>query len=105
MEKRARKVLEWFAIEGNSKWLLIFDNIDKDDTSGVEDQEAYNVESFFPGADQGSIIITTRLKHLEELGESLRLGVLSQEEALEVLAKTQEELLSKMIAITGGQVR
>jgi hypothetical protein len=39
MEKRARKVLEWFAIEGNSKWLLIFDNIDKD--SGIEDHEAY----------------------------------------------------------------
>jgi len=27
--ERAREVLRWFTLEGNSKWLLIFDNIDK----------------------------------------------------------------------------
>jgi hypothetical protein len=86
-EKKAREVLDWFALEGNSQWLLIFDNIDKDYDSKIEDEEAYNVESFFPGTDQGSIIITTRLKRLEELGKSLRIGILSPEETLEILAE------------------
>jgi hypothetical protein len=28
VEQRARYVLRWLAIEGNSRWLIIFDNID-----------------------------------------------------------------------------
>ena len=87
MEKKAREILKWFTIKGNSKWLLIFDNIDKDETSGIEDKETYNVEEFFPGADHGSIVITTRLKHLKELGKSIPVGILDEEEALEVLAE------------------
>lgn len=29
VEKRARHVLQWLALEGNSRWLVIFDNVDQ----------------------------------------------------------------------------
>ncbi|KAH0541264.1 hypothetical protein FGG08_004269 [Glutinoglossum americanum] len=87
VERKAREVLSWLSLEGNSKWLLIFDNIDKDDALGIGDEEAYCIESFFPGADQGSIIITTRLKRLGEFGKPLPVGILGQGEALELLAE------------------
>ncbi|CAG8934788.1 unnamed protein product [Penicillium salamii] len=85
-ERLAQEVLRWLSVADNSKWLLIFDNVDKsapsDDSS---EKESYDIGEFFPTADQGFIIITTRLNHLTELGISLKIEKLAPEMAFELL--------------------
>ncbi|KAH8434342.1 uncharacterized protein LDX57_011991 [Aspergillus melleus] len=87
-ERLAQEVLKWFSIEGNSKWLLIFDNVDKYSSSEVpRDSDAYDIGEFFPIADQGFIVITTRLNQLTEIGTPLRIEKLAPEMAFELLQR------------------
>ncbi|KAK0388963.1 hypothetical protein NLU13_2540 [Sarocladium strictum] len=62
------EVLEWLGQEGNSNWLLVFDNIDLDPNS-AEDRKrgAFKVADYLP-AGQGSILITSRLETLSQIG-------------------------------------
>lgn len=70
--KAAQDILKWFALKGNTQWLLIFDNIDKTSYEEEPDQHtgmsSYDITKYFPGGDTGSIIITTRLQRLVSLG-------------------------------------
>lgn len=60
-KKRAKEVLEWFSREGNERWLLVYDNIDKtsygekEPRSNEQPSSAYNIEDYFPDGDTGSI--------------------------------------------------
>lgn len=54
------KALEWFLLEGNDRWLLIYDNVDLEST----DPGGFALDTFFPAKDCGSIIVTTRLASL-----------------------------------------
>ncbi|KAJ6016957.1 hypothetical protein N7451_000336 [Penicillium sp. IBT 35674x] len=85
IEQRARDVLEWLTQDGNSRWSIIFDNIDQYSPidSGVRD--AYDITKFFPAADHGSILITTRLSGLTQLGESFPIPKLESTEAIQLL--------------------
>lgn len=93
-QRQADAFLEWLALKGNHKWLMIYDNVDKDtmmdDTDdaddGNADDGAYPVETFFPKADQGAIIVTTRLQRLQELGEDISLARMDPQDALQLLA-------------------
>lgn len=64
----------------NRERLIIFDNVDRE--SGVDnaDPYAFDVTRYFPGADHGLVLITTRLANLEQLGRSWKLGRLSKEQ-------------------------
>lgn len=55
-----RQVLKWFSLDGNDRWLLIFDNVDRapDDEGGVD------IMAYFPPRDRGSILVTSRLVSL-----------------------------------------
>ncbi|KAL1616049.1 hypothetical protein SLS56_011586 [Neofusicoccum ribis] len=55
-------VLQWLSVPTNTKWLLILDNVDHDYLSEPKDPGAFNIEAYFPDIDQGSILITSRLK-------------------------------------------
>ena len=66
-EAEAAAVLKWLALERNRGWLMIFDNVDRDVSLKEEDDQAYDVRSFLPAADHGSVLITTRLPSLGEL--------------------------------------
>jgi hypothetical protein len=75
----------------NDKWLLVFDNVDRDDSAELQDPDAFNPKTYFPSADQGSILITTRLSRLEQLGSSWRLSGMSEDQGrnlLELMAGT-----------------
>jgi hypothetical protein len=72
-----RDVMGWLSHPDNKEWLLIFDNIDREHSPDVGDPDAYDVERYFSGADHGSILITTRLAKLEQLGNSHHLGKVS----------------------------
>jgi hypothetical protein len=64
-------VLDWLARPDNVDWLLIFDNVDHDLGQGSE-RGAYDIRQYLPG-DHGSVLITTRLARLAQLGDSRRL--------------------------------
>ncbi|KAJ5715197.1 uncharacterized protein N7483_012378 [Penicillium malachiteum] len=85
LEQQANYVLDWLAKDGNSRWLLIFDNIDQYSpiTSGIGDE--YDIGAFFPSADHGSILITSRLPGLSELGKSFPVHRLKVMDAIYLL--------------------
>jgi len=75
-----RDVMSWLSRPDNRDWLIIFDNVDRE--SGVDntDSDAYDITRYLPGADHGSVLITTRLANLEQLGSSRRLERLNREQ-------------------------
>lgn len=68
--------------------LVIFDNVDRDYPAEVEDIPAYDLESFFPAADLGSILITTRFPHLGESGAATQVTRVDKDQALQILTNT-----------------
>ncbi|KAJ5556315.1 hypothetical protein N7494_000230 [Penicillium frequentans] len=69
VEQRARHMLRWLALDGNSRWLIIFDNIDQYSPFSSAIGDRYDIWEFFPKAYHGSILITSRLQDVTELGE------------------------------------
>ena len=63
-------VLKWFCRPSNNKWLLIFDNVDHEYSAQSEDPESFHLKEYLPEADQGSILITSRLAGLWRLAGS-----------------------------------
>ena len=82
------EVLEWFGKPGNTQWLLIYDNIDRDASDEVHDPEAYDIRKYFPNSDHGSIIITTRRLQLRHLGDGLKVNTMTTQEGTELLRNT-----------------
>lgn len=68
-----RDMIDWLGQPGNSKWLLIFDNVDQDYLRQDADPDAYNVTRYFSGTDNGSVLITTRVAKFAQLGVAWRL--------------------------------
>jgi hypothetical protein len=77
----AKDVLAWLARVDNTEWLLIIDNVDREFGQHSEDPEAYDVRRYLSGADHGSVLITTRLARLEQLGNSHQLGKVKDDQA------------------------
>ncbi|KAL1893605.1 hypothetical protein Sste5346_006436 [Sporothrix stenoceras] len=59
-------VLDWLARPDNVDWLLIFDNVDQDHEQGGT-TSVFDIRRYLPG-DHGSILITTTLLQLAQLG-------------------------------------
>ena len=74
------EVLRWFSIPGNDRWLLVIDNVDRAYPSVNQDPDAFDVEEYFPDADHGSLLITSRLEELRQLGSSHRLGGMNEDQ-------------------------
>ncbi|KAK4233637.1 acyl transferase/acyl hydrolase/lysophospholipase [Achaetomium macrosporum] len=64
-------VLDWLGRPDNVDWLLVFDNVNQDFEQSSE-TSAYDIRRYLPG-DHGSVLITTRLAQLAQLGDSKRL--------------------------------
>ena len=67
----------WLSRQGNTRWLLIYDNYDE--------PENYRIKQYFPYRAQGSILITTRSSFIS-FGKVLKLKPLQKEQGLQVLA-------------------
>ncbi|KAL6712997.1 hypothetical protein ACLMJK_009393 [Lecanora helva] len=83
--EKAKAVLRWLALEGNCQWLVVFDNVDRDHPTKVDDSQAYDIELFFLATDHGSILITTRLSYLGLLGKSTQVSRVDSEQAFRIL--------------------
>ncbi|KAI9891753.1 MAG: hypothetical protein M1814_002503 [Vezdaea aestivalis] len=80
-----RHVLRWFSQPENSKWLLIYDNVNRDNSPEMNDPQSYAVEDFFPGTDHGAILITSRLRAMQEHGNDLSIGNMSEHQGVKLL--------------------
>jgi hypothetical protein len=79
-----RECQRWLSIPSNSHWLLVIDNADRD-YRDKGDSQAYNVKEYFPDADHGSILITSRLSNLQRLGSGVKLGIVGANQARAIL--------------------
>ncbi|RYN57987.1 hypothetical protein AA0117_g13189 [Alternaria alternata] len=86
-----KDVMAWLARPDNTAWLLIFDNVDREYTAQGGDPDAYDVRRYLSGADHGSVLITTRLARLEQLGESQQLGKVSEAQAKAIFKSWYEQ--------------
>ena len=93
-QEKANAVLRWLALDENRRWLLIFNNVDRDYQAEAEDQQAYDIESFWPAADHGSMLITTRLPHLEEHGSTTKVMSVNREQGRQILQNSVRRCLS-----------
>lgn len=84
LDAAIKNVMDWLSIPDNASWLLILDNVDQDYRDPHAGPDAYDVRSYYPVADHGSILITTRLIGLEQLGTPLRVGRVDKEQALAI---------------------
>lgn len=75
----ATAVLKWLAIEENNAWLVIFDNAEKIDSSRVDASDFFDLREFFPEADHGAIIVTTRQRSLTSLGKGIEISPADQD--------------------------
>lgn len=66
-DEMVKFVLEWFSRPSNNKWLLIFDNVDREYSAQSTDPEAFDLKEYLPEADHGSILITSRLTDMPRL--------------------------------------
>ncbi|KAF3012728.1 hypothetical protein E8E15_001973 [Penicillium rubens] len=88
VEQRARHMLRWLALDGNSRWLIIFDNIDRYHPFDSSISNGYDIAEFFPKADHGSILITSRLQGLTELGEPFPVQRLDSHSSIQLLLQS-----------------
>jgi hypothetical protein len=73
LEDVAKRVLNWFDSEGNDRWLLIFDNVDR----APDDIGGFDIQAYFPSRDLGSVLVTTRLATLPINGHRRALSPMS----------------------------
>jgi hypothetical protein len=101
-----KDVMAWLARPDNTDWLLIFDNVDRayeqqdGDPDAYEQQDgdpdAYDVTRYLSGADHGSVLVTTRLARLEQLGESWQLGKVSKKQAQTIFESWYKKKYGKL---------
>ena len=90
LEPLVEVMRKWLSQKDNDRWLLIFDNIDQDYSRRDLDPKSYNIKRYFPTADHGSILITTRLAKLQRLGKSHQVSGVSKKEAEAIIQKWDE---------------
>lgn len=88
VEQRAKQVLLWLAKLDNTRWLIIYDNIDQYSLDKGHNGSKYDLYKFFPNADHGSIIITSCLQELTELGKPFLVQRLSHKDTTWLLLQS-----------------
>ena len=92
IDEVVKDVLRWLAQSSNEQWLLIFDNVDREHSILSGDPEAFDVKDYFPKADQGSILITSRLASLSQLGMAMKVEPVDGVQGTSILENSLERL-------------
>ena len=61
----------WLSQRGNTNWLLIVDNVDREWQSTPVDPQAYDYRQQLPSADHGNVLVTTRILRLQRPDASI----------------------------------
>ena len=75
LDLHIQDVISWLSIPENDSWLLVYDDLEDGDL----------IRDFLPGADHGSILITTRRLDIR-LGTQIFLGGLDENQAIALLS-------------------
>jgi hypothetical protein len=94
-----RDVMSWLSRLDNTEWLIIFDNVDRESGGDNADPNAYDIARYLPRVYHGSVLITTRLANLEQLGGLWRLGRLSKEQTEVMFQNRYGGSCGKMITL------
>jgi hypothetical protein len=79
-----RECQRWLSMPSNAHWLLVIDSVDRDHRD-QGDVQAYDVQTYIPHADHGSMLITSRLASLQRLGFAVKVGTVAAEQARAIL--------------------
>ena len=103
VEKTVGKVKRWFNEQGNSRWLIIYDNYDYPKLSEINQEDEgeksmpnsastpFDIKSFLPNMYNGSIIVTSRRTIIGISGHLIRIKKLTAiEDSLNILATTSK---------------
>jgi hypothetical protein len=85
LESDVQHFLEWLSQPHNNGWLLIFDNVDGADPETNAQKDAFWLKRYLPAADHGSVLITSRIAKLGQLGEPLKIRGVGDTEARSIL--------------------
>jgi NB-ARC domain len=91
------EVMGWLTQPDNTDWLVVFDNVDREYNPRNSDPSSYDIRQYFSGADHGSILITTRLARLEQLGNSRQVNKVNQVQARAILETWYKGKYSNLI--------
>jgi hypothetical protein len=75
----------WLKRDGNSDWLLIFDNVDN--------LESFRISDYFPHTACGNIVLTSRRPECGRLGEGWELQVMDVQESVDLLSKSYGRII------------
>jgi hypothetical protein len=79
-----RKCQRRLSMPSNLHWIMLINNVDRDHHD-KGDTQAYTVQSYFPQADHGSILITSRLASLQRLSSGVKWKTVGTEQARTIL--------------------
>ncbi|KAF8850178.1 hypothetical protein BDZ45DRAFT_679979 [Acephala macrosclerotiorum] len=92
-EMAIRIVIRWLGLSGNFRWLIVFDSIDSQsqsadksiDSDSQSPSLAYDIRKYLDLMNHGSVIITSRLSYMSQLGKGMTISSLTLDEGLQVL--------------------
>ena len=94
------EILSWLSQANNKRWLMVFDNVDREHDTPKPDPLAYDVERYFPASDHGAILITTRLVRMEQLGESQEIKRVDSNTSQDILKSWYKKVYGKNASFT-----
>lgn len=101
----AQKALNWFCLEGNKKWLLVFDNVDTQAFGkGVNEGNSYRISDWFPSASWGSVLLTTRLTDLSHLGRETRVEKMDLKQSQQLFSNVVRHSSSRYHGLGAAQL-
>ncbi|KAF8459221.1 hypothetical protein BDZ91DRAFT_852054 [Kalaharituber pfeilii] len=81
-------VKEWFAAKDNTKWLLVFDNLD--------DLRSFDINNYIPSSSYGTVIITSRRRESVHGRGWIEVDQMTKIEAEELLLKSAKRAFEKV---------
>lgn len=89
------EVMSWLERPDNTKWLMVFDNVNREYHPDIADSLAYDVDQYIPSGVHGSVLITTRLMpSVQQIGSKL-VGKMDGAQARKLLESWYKDELGK----------
>ncbi|KAF2647102.1 HET-domain-containing protein [Lophiostoma macrostomum CBS 122681] len=86
LDRVVSAVKSWLELQGNTHWLMVYDNYDNPRLSKNSDRSTVDIRQYLPESDHGSIIITTRSARVTQ-GQRIQVQkLIALEDGLKILA-------------------